>query len=209
MAPYRAPMHNWCVITICSAAAAIFASPSAGAQTVRFGLGHTPTREEVVALDIAIGPNGKELPPGSGDASSGKAVYDRRCVVCHGATAREGPQDILVGGRGTLTTAKPVKTIGSYWPYATTLWDYLNRAMPFDRPGTLTYDEVYGITAYLLSLNGIIGEHDVMNAETLPRVKMPNQSGFVSDPRPDTDTKVEGSKGRKVAGSKTGNDKSR
>jgi mono/diheme cytochrome c family protein len=184
--------------------AALAGPPRASAQTMRFALGHTPTKDEISALDIAIGPEGKELPPGKGDASTGKAVYDRRCVVCHGATAREGPQDILVGGTGTLASAKPVKTIGSYWPYATTLWDYLNRAMPFDRPGSLTHDEVYGLAAYLLFLNGIIGEHDVMNADTLPGVRMPNRDGFVPDPRPDTKTELKSSRveGLKSAGSK-------
>ena len=171
----------FCVLSV----AAVFSSPLF-AQPARLGLGHTPTHDELAAWDIAIGPDGKELPPGSGVASRGKAVYERRCVVCHGATAREGPQDILVGGRGTLAGPKPIKTIGSYWPYATTLWDYLNRAMPFDRPGTLSADEVYATTAYLLFLNGIIGEHDVMDARTLPQVKMPNRDGFVPDARPDT-----------------------
>jgi cytochrome c len=90
-----------------------------------------------------------------------------------------------VGGEGTLTSSKPLKTVGSYWPYATTIWDYVARAMPFDRPGTLTHDQVYGLVAYLLYLNGIVDEEDVINASTLPEVKMPNRNGFVPDPRPD------------------------
>ena len=92
---------------------------------------------------------------------------------------------MLAGGQGSLTTARPQKTVGSYWPYATTLWDYIRRAMPFDHPGTLTNDEIYGATAYLLFMNGIVGEHDVVYQTTLPQVKMPNRDGFVADPRPD------------------------
>ena len=140
-------------------------------------------------MDTAVPPDGRGLPPGAGTAEVGKKVYETRCVTCHGATAREGPQDILVGGQGTLHTAKPLKTIGSFWPYATTLWDYVNRAMPFDRPGTLPPDDVYSATAYLLYLNGIIGERDVINQMTLPQVKMPNRNGFVPDARPDTGAK--------------------
>ena len=96
---------------------------------------------------------------------------------------------MLVGGRGTLASAKPLKTVGSYWPYATTLWDYINRAMPFDRPGTLPADDVYATTAYLLYLNGIVGERDVLDAAALPRVGMPNRDGFVPDSRPDIPVK--------------------
>ena len=92
---------------------------------------------------------------------------------------------MLVGGKGSLATSKPQKTVGSYWPYATTLWDYIRRAMPFDHPGTLTPDEVYRATAYVLFLNGIVGEQDVLDQTTLPKVKMPNRNGFVADPRPD------------------------
>lgn len=153
-----------------------------------FGVGRPPTAAELKTLDIEVLPDGRGLPPGSGTAEAGKTIYANRCVTCHGATGREGPQDILVGGRGTLTSSKPVKTVGSYWPYATTLWDYINRAMPFDHPGTLPPDQVYATTAYLLYLNGIVGEHDEINRTTLPLVKMPNRSGFVPDPRPDTAT---------------------
>ena len=143
-------------------------------------------RRELKAIDISVLPDGTGLPPGSGTAETGKQVFETHCVTCHGATAREGPQDVLVGGHGTLATPKPVKTIGSYWPYATTLWDYVNRAMPFDHPGTLPSKDVYSVTAYLLYLNDIVGERDVLDAASLPRVKMPNGSGFVPDARPDT-----------------------
>jgi cytochrome c len=109
----------------------------------------------------------------------------RRCETCHGPTGTEGPQDTLAGGKGSLATPKPLKTVGSYWPYATTLWDYINRAMPFDHPSTLTPDEVYSAAAYVLFLNGIVGEQDVLDQTTLPKVQMPNRNGFVADPRPD------------------------
>ncbi|HXI31324.1 MAG TPA: cytochrome c [Vicinamibacterales bacterium] len=155
------------------------------AQSPTFGVGHAPTAAELKAIDIDIAPDGKGLPPGSGTAAAGRDVYTRRCETCHGPTGKEGPQDVLAGGRGSLTTAKPVKTVGSYWPYATTLWDYIRRAMPFDHPGTLTDTEIYSTTAYVLFLNGIVGEQDEVSQRTLPLVQMPNRNGFVADPRPD------------------------
>src|SRR5437762_4897759 len=151
----------------------------------QLGVGRTPSSEELKAIDIEVLPDGRGLPAGNGTAERGKAVYANRCVTCHGATGKEGPQDVLVGGQGTLASPKPLKTVGSYWPYATTLWDYINRAMPFDHPGTLPPDDVYATTAYLLYLNAIVGERDVMDATTLPRVQMPNRNGFVPDARPD------------------------
>ena len=123
--------------------------------------------------------------PGSGTAQAGKVVFDSRCVTCHGATAREGPQDVLVGGQGTLASAKPLKTVGSFWPYATSVWNYVNRAMPFNQPGLLSPAEVYAAVAYILFMNGIVREKDVLNAKTLPKIRMPNRDGFVPDPRPD------------------------
>src|SRR5256714_14610457 len=145
--------------------------------------------DELKAIDIDVLPDGQGLPSGSGTARAGKDVYANRCATCHGPTGKEGPQDVLVGGKGTLNTPKPLKTVGSYWPYATTLWDYIRRAMPFDHPGTMASDEVYAATAYLLFLNGIVGETDVLDQTTLPRVQMPNRNGFVSDPRPDVGVK--------------------
>ena len=164
---------------------AIAAQPFASAQSPAYGVGRPPTAEELKAIDIEVTPDGKGLRPGSGDAAAGKELYTRRCETCHGPTGKEGPQENLVGGKGSLATERPIKSVGSYWPYATTLWDYINRAMPFDHSGTLTPDEVYAATAYVLFLNGIIGEHDVLTQATLPQVKMPNARGFVPDPRPD------------------------
>jgi S-disulfanyl-L-cysteine oxidoreductase SoxD len=155
------------------------------AQTPTYGLGRPPSPDEIKAIDIDVTPDGKGLPPGRGTAAVGKDVYTRRCETCHGPTGTEGPQEVLAGGQGSLTTARPQKTVGSYWPYATTLWDYVYRAMPFDHPGTMTADDVYAATAYVLFLNGIVKEHDVLDQTTLPQVKMPNRAGFVIDPRPD------------------------
>jgi len=168
-------------LAVCSAT--LFASRVPDAD--QLGVGRPPTAEELKAIDIEVLPDGRGLPTGSGTAERGKTIYANRCVTCHGATGKEGPQDVLVGGQGTLASAKPLKTVGSYWPYATTLWDYINRAMPFDHPGTLPPDDVYATTAYLLYINGIVGERDVMDAATLPRVQMPNRNGFVPDSRPD------------------------
>ena len=150
------------------------------------GLGRSATPAEIGAWGAIIGPNGEGLPGGHATAAEGKALYERHCARCHGVSGTEGPDDRLVGGRGTLASDQPRKTVGSYWPKATTLWDYVNRAMPFDQPGLLTSDEVYGVVAYVLYLNDIIGEHDPIDAATLPAVEMPNRGGFVPDPRPDT-----------------------
>jgi S-disulfanyl-L-cysteine oxidoreductase SoxD len=155
------------------------------AQSGAYGVGRTPTPDEIAAMDSAIGPSGAELPPGSATAAQGKAVYTSRCAGCHGATGKEGPNDVLAGGQGTLTSERPIRTVGSYWPYATTLFDYIRRAMPYATPGVLTDEEVYGATAYILFLNGIVGELDAVDAKTLIATRMPNRGGFVADPRPD------------------------
>lgn len=155
------------------------------AQSATLGYGRAPTPAELRAIDIEVTPDGHGLAPGSSTVAAGKAVYTRRCETCHGPTGKEGPQDVLVGGQGSLATSTPQKTVGSYWPYATTLWDYIRRAMPFEHPGTLTTYEVYGATAYVLFMNGIVKEQDVLDQTTLLQVKMPNRNGFIADPRPD------------------------
>ncbi len=163
---------------------AVGASPLA-AQLPTYGVGLTPTVEEVQAWDLTIPPDGQGLPPGSGTSVLGKAIYVERCISCHGEKGDDPKYYVLVGGRGTLTTDQPVKTVGSFWQYAPTLWSYIRRAQPLDEPGSLDADQVYAVTAYLLHLNGIIGEQDVLDARTLPQVKMPNRAGFVPDARPD------------------------
>jgi S-disulfanyl-L-cysteine oxidoreductase SoxD len=168
-----------------AAAMVIAASTMVLAQSPRYRVGRPPTTDELKAWDTAVGPDGRELPSGSGTALRGKAIFDAQCARCHGATGREGPEAPLVGGAGTLNTDKPLKTVGSYWPYATTLWDYINRAMPFDRPGVLSADDVYATVAYVLSLNGIMRENATIDQRTLPEIRMPNRDGFEPDPRPD------------------------
>ena len=157
----------------------------ASAQSPKYGVGRPPTPEEIKAWDISAFPDGTGLPEGSGRAAQGKDVYERRCAECHGNNGLGGEQAALVGGVGSLNSAKPLKTTVSYWPYATTLWDYTNRSMPFDTPGVLTNDQVYAVVAYVLFLGEVVGENDLMDAKTLPQVKMPNRDGFVADDRPD------------------------
>ena len=142
-------------------------------------LGVEATAEQVAGWAISIQPDGTGLPLGSGTAVDGAAIYASQCIACHGEEGTGGPNDPLVGGHGTLASDSPVRTVGSYWPYATTVFDYVRRSMPILNPQSLTNDEVYAVTAYLLELNGIINEGDVMNAETLPQVEMPNAGNFV------------------------------
>jgi S-disulfanyl-L-cysteine oxidoreductase SoxD len=154
------------------------------AQTPSYtNVGRTPTKEEIQAWDIAAGPDGKGLPPGQGTAKDGAPIFVAKCAVCHGPAAeggKIGPR--LVGGKAdleTLTTLRPVRSVGGYWPYATTVWDYINRAMPRNQAGTLSANETYALTAFILAKSGIIQEDDVMDAKTLPKVQMPNRNGFV------------------------------
>lgn len=160
------------------------------AQSPKFGVGRAPSAEEEKAWAISVLGDGRGLPEGSGTVAEGKDVYDRRCKRCHGDGGKGGDEAPLVGGKGTLATPKPLKTVGSYWPYATTLFDYVRRAMPFKDPGTLSPNQVYAVSAYILNINGIIKETDAMNAQTLPKVVMPNRDGFVPDSRPDTGKKA-------------------
>jgi len=154
-----------------TAAAGLFAAgPNAGRPL---------TPEEVKKLDITIGPNGEGLPPGSGSASDGAIIYAQICQGCHGARGEGKPQDTLTGGVGSLATARPVKTPVSYWPRATTMFDYIRRAMPINAPESLTNDEVYAITAYLLSIDGVVAKDAVLDAKSLPLVRMPNKDGFL------------------------------
>ncbi len=143
------------------------------------GLGVAATPEEIAGWDISIGPDGEGLPPGSGTVAEGAEIYAQKCFACHGENGEGSLNDQLAGGHGTLMDDAPVKTIGSYWPYATTIFDYVRRSMPYTEPMSMSDDEVYAVTAYLLRINGIIDDSDVMNADTLPRVEMPNEENFV------------------------------
>lgn len=141
-------------------------------------LGKALTQAEVEAVSFTVLPDGEGLPKGSGTAVAGAIVYQQQCLACHGTKGENGPNDRLAGGLGTIDGDLPVKTVGSYWPYATTVFDYVRRAMPYNTPGSLSNDDTYAVTAYLLYLNGIVGETSVINAETLPNVKMPNRDNF-------------------------------
>jgi S-disulfanyl-L-cysteine oxidoreductase SoxD len=170
---------RWSSVLLPAMVAGVSAAALAQAPDYR-NVGRTPSQQEIRAWDIAIGPDGKELPPGSGTATEGAKIYANRCAACHGQNLEGsslGPR--LEGGEGTFKTLYPVRTIGSYWPFATTLWDYINRAMPRNQEGSLSADEVYALTAFLLYRNTIIQEGDVIDAKSLPKVKMPNRDGFV------------------------------
>jgi mono/diheme cytochrome c family protein len=163
------------------AAAALVALCGAAAAQQSPNLGKAISPEDLAAWDISIGPDGAGLPPGSGTPQQGEAVFTMKCQACHNAKGAGQPNDRLVGGQGTLAGDKPaIKTVGSYWPYATTMFDYVRRAMPFPESKSLSNDELYSVVAYVLNLNGIVPDDAVMNAETLPKVRMPNRDGFVT-----------------------------
>lgn len=143
------------------------------------GLGEAVSAEHLAAVDFTIMPDGNGLPAGSGNAIDGRLLYESNCLACHGEKGSGGINDTLAGGRGSLTSQRPQKTVGSYWPYATTVFDYIRRAMPFQTPDVLRDEEVYAVTAYLLFINGIIDEDQVMDAQSLPAVQMPNRENFV------------------------------
>ena len=164
--------------------------PSNGStnEPARFGIGRPATAAEIAVLDIDVGPDGAGLPPGRGTAADGAPIYAARCAACHGKTGKEGPNDTLVGRLpdDAFTFARDPrapKTIGSYWPYATTIFDYVRRAMPPDAPGSLKDNEVYGLVAYLLTLNDLIPADAVIDAASLPKVTMPAHDRFVPDTR--------------------------
>lgn len=158
---------------------AFVVSASAAMAVETPNLGQPITEKEAAAWDMSIGPDGAGLPPGRGTAKAGEDVFVAKCQACHGEKGVGTPADKLVGGQGTLMGDQaPVKTVGSYWPYATTLFDYIRRAMPLTEPQSLKPDEIYAVSAYILNLNGIIGERTVIDAKSLPKVKMPNRGNF-------------------------------
>lgn len=161
-----------CVFTL---AVVAFASSVVLAQ----GFGKPISEAEIAPWDISIMPDGSGLPPGSGTPEQGAKVFATKCALCHGPEAKGGTNAALVGGAPLTSGIDTTKTIANFWPYATTLFDFTRRAMPWQQPRTLTNDEVYAVTAYILALNKIIGPNDVMNAGTLPRVRMPNRDGFI------------------------------
>ena len=180
-------------------AASVFlvtAQTLAQAPPKRFGIGSPATPEQTAALEIDVRPDGAGLPPGGGSAAEGAGIYAQKCAACHGANGEGGTADALVGAepKGTLPFGPDYErwrngrpdvpfTIGNYWPYATTIFDYVRRAMPASAPGTLSADETYALTAWLLARNGIVADAAVMNAATLPQVRMPARARFVRDDR--------------------------
>lgn len=176
------PTHK---LIVAGLAALALTSSAHSESSAKFDIGRKATTAEIAGWNIDVDRNGTDLPPGRGTVSLGREVFDQQCAACHGSKGEGGVGDRLVGGQGTLATSKPVKTVGSYWPYATTLFDYIRRAMPFPSPQSLSNEEVYAVTAYVLYLNGLLPEGGALDAKTLPAVKMPNRDNFVEDPRPD------------------------
>ena len=161
----------------CAVSSAAFAATGADVPVPHFGQSADPAR--IKAWSISILPDGTNLPPGKGSVSEGLAIYGQKCVMCHGVNGEGKPADRLTGGIGTLTSAAPVKTVASYWPHATTLFDYIRRAMPVNHPHSLDDHEVYSLVAYILSVDGIVKKDAVLDAKSLPKIKMPNSDGFI------------------------------
>jgi len=161
----------------------VLAAPAAGLAQSRYNVGTPLSQDEIRSFDFMLGPEGKELPPGRGTAKDGAAVFAKRCAVCHGPNGEGGVVRRLVVGSPGHPHQGPFKDTEkdgpSYYPYPTIAWDYINRAMPASKPGSLTPDEVYAVVAFLYYRNGIIQENDVLDAKTLPKVEMPNRDGFV------------------------------
>lgn len=173
------PVAVLAVLASCASTTAVVRNDGAAHD-----IGTPLTDQDLAAWNIDIAPDGRGLPAGSGDVATGAHVFATKCAACHGAQGQGGLGDALVGGQGTLASAKPKRTVGSYWPYATTLFDYIRRAMPYNAPESLSADEVYAVSAFLLNQNGIVAANTRLDAASLPRVVMPNRGGFVTDPRP-------------------------
>jgi cytochrome c len=166
---------------------------SAGAVTAadgqaRFGFGEVATEQDIAAVNIDVMPDGRGAPPGEGSHAEGKEIYVAKCASCHGVDLGGVPETggaALIGGRGSLDSGSPKKTVESYWPYASTVFDFVKRAMPLNAPGSLDDAEVYAVTAYILGEADIIDKSAVLDAQGIGEVRMPNRDGFVPDPRPD------------------------
>ena len=175
-------------LKLVAAAAALSIGFAATAEAGKLGLGREATPAEVKAWDIDVRPDGQGLPPGQGKASDGEAIYAEQCAACHGDFG-EGIDrwPVLVGGKGTLKSDNPVKTIGSYWPYLSTVYDYIRRAMPYGNAQSLKSDEIYALTAYLMYMNEIVDDDQfVLSDKNFAKIRMPNEKNFSDDPRPDT-----------------------
>lgn len=171
----------------CGGVLAFLLCASAGAARAQspYGIGRPATAAEIAGWNIDVGHDGSNLPKGSGSVSHGREVFAQQCASCHGDNGEGGLGDRLVGGQGTIGTAKPIRTVGSYWPYAPTLFDYIRRAMPQNAPQSLSDEDVYAVSAYVLNLNGLVGADATLDAKSLAAIKMPNRDKFVGDARPD------------------------
>src|ERR1700760_2575002 len=165
--------------------AALLSSLAGAAAQGQYGIGRTATPAEIAGWNIDIGPDGRGLPRGNGSVTRGRDVFAQQCAACHGEKGEGGVGDRLVGGQGTVATPKPIKTVGSYWPYAPTLFDYIRRAMPQSAPQSLSNEDVYAVSAYILNMNGLLPADATLDARTLSAIKMPNRNMFTGDPRPD------------------------
>jgi cytochrome c len=176
------------LLSIAALATASLSLYAADHSKTSYGFGSTPSAAELAQFTSPL-PDGRGLPPGKGTVSAGKTLYENQCLACHGQKLEGGMGDKLIGGRGSLVnndpTKKPVKTVESYWPYATTLFDYIKRAMPLLQPGSLSNDEVYALSAYILAEGKIIPQDATLDAASLAKIKMPNRDGFIPDQRPD------------------------
>jgi len=166
------------------------ATAVAADKTGYYGYGQSATPEQITGWDIDVRPDGKGLPPGSGSVEDGEYLYEDKCAECHGSFGEGvGKFPVLAGGEGSLRDDRPQKTVGSYWKYTSTLWDYIHRAMPFPQPESLEDDEVYAITAYVLYLNELVEDDFVLNRENLSSIRLPNEGNFIPDDRPDVKNK--------------------
>jgi cytochrome c len=176
-------MSKWVVILAASCFAVAVVAVEAAEP---LSIGRAASVHDISQMDLTVFPDGTGLPDGKGTAKAGTEIFAARCAACHGDKGQGlGDFPALVGGRGSLASDKPLLTVGSYWPYATTIFDYIRRAMPYQSAGELTSDEVYSLTAWILAQNGIIKPSAVIDRNVLPKVKMPNRDGFIADPRPD------------------------
>ena len=177
-------MFDWVKSTTAVAALCLIAGGALAAD--KYGLGREATSEEIAGWDVDVRPDGQGLPPGSGNVLDGEEIYLEQCAVCHGEFGEgAGRYPVLMGGFETLTEDRPEKTVGSYWPYASTVWDYVQRAMPFGNARSLSADETYAVTAYLLYLNEIVDEDFTLTQENLAEIRMPNEKGFFKREAPD------------------------
>ncbi len=173
-------MRNWTAISFAIALMMSTAHAVAGGTQKSPHLGTPISKDELAKWNITIFPDGRGLPPGHGTAKEGRALYAQKCASCHGDHGQGATAEDLVSGPKPPTADNPSKAIGSYWPYATTIFDFIRRSMPPANPDSLSPDQTYALTAYLLAANKIIGENDDMNAQSLPKIKMPNRDGFIA-----------------------------